>query len=336
MKRYLAVVAASVVAFGVTTGVQAAEGPSTSVLALFNRIPDLPTTAQEAARWVDKQGHLVHPGLLALRADIQSHQQSMERLGVVAGERGRAQATAQIDDLGKGMAEVGIDMARLQRDPAYAQQVQARLRTLSPQEAMALSQRMAMPMNRDPRVQNAAQAVVEDAPAVRAAADAGETYSQAQMARMNAHQAIWREAEAAADVIRRRPLNITAPKPAMDWENIGCETPCRAQWETYASQALPLMIERDSQILQAHRAAVQRQRAALADGIKRADAHLLATRYGAASVSPVHQQKIAGYDGQAIGELTALIARISDSVRSASVVVNCGKQAVLVPGAMCR
>ena len=52
-------------------------------------------------------------------------------------------------------------------------------------------------MNRDPRFQNAAQAVAEDGPAVRAAAEAGEAYSHAQMTRFNAHQAIWREAEAA-------------------------------------------------------------------------------------------------------------------------------------------
>ena len=38
----------------------------------------------------------------------------------------------------------------------------------------------------------------------------------------------------------------------------------------------------------------------------------------------------------AIGELTALIERIIDSAKSAAVVANCGKQAVLVPGAMCR
>lgn len=336
MKLYLATVAAAALAFGVCTGAYAAEGPSASVLALFNRIPELPTTAQEATRWVDKQGKLVHPGLLALQAAIKAHQQAMDRLAAVVGERGRAQAVVQVEDLGKGMADVGIDMARMQRDPAYAQQVQARLRTLSPQEMVALSQRMSQPMNRDPRFQNAAQAVVEDGPAVRAAAEAGEVYSHAQMTRFNAHQAIWREAEAAADVIRHKPLNIPAAKPAMDWENIGCEAPCRSQWETYASQALPLMIERDTQILMAHRAAVQRQRAVLADGIRRADGHLLATRYGAASGSPINQQKIAGYDGVAIGELTALIERIIDSAKSAAVVANCGKQAVLVPGAMCR
>ena len=115
MKLYLVTVAAAALAFGVCTGAYAAEGPSASVLALFNRIPELPTTAQEATRWVDKQGKLVHPGLLTLQADIKAHQQAMDRLAAVVGERGRAQAVVQVEDLGKGMADVGIDMARMQR-----------------------------------------------------------------------------------------------------------------------------------------------------------------------------------------------------------------------------
>jgi hypothetical protein len=155
----------------------AAELPASSVLALFNRIPELPSTAQEATRWVDKEGRLVHPGLLALHADIKAHQQ---------------------------------------------------------------------PMNQDPRSQNVAKAMVDDAPAVKAAAEAGEAYSQAQLVRIKAHEAIWREA------------------------------------------------------------------------------------------GQVNQMKIAAYDGVAIGELTGLIERIADSVKSAAAVANCGEQIVFAPGAVCR
>ncbi len=339
MNRCLTLAAAAAVALtaalGAFSSARADEAPS-SVLALFNRIPELPPTAQEAARWIDKHGKLVHPGLIALKADIKAHQQAMDRVSAVAGARGQAQSALGVEDLGKGMADVGIDMARLQRDPAYAQQVQERLRKLSPAEAMALSQRMSQPLNQDKRHQNAAQAMVEDSSAVKAAADAGQAYSQAQLARIKAHEAIWREAEEAAERARRKPLSIAAAKPAMEWENIGCEAPCRAQWDAYASKALPLMIERDTEILQVRRGAVQRQRAALAEGIKVADGHLIATRYGAASRSQVHQMNIAGYDGAAVGELTALIDRITDSVRSAAAVVHCGKQAVLVPGAVCQ
>lgn len=335
MIRCLHAAAAAMVLAVVAGGARADDVPS-SVLALFNRLPELPTTAQEATRWIDKQGKVVHPGLLALQADVKAHQQAMDRLGAAAGERGKAQGAVVVADLGQGMANVGIDMARLQRDPAHAQQVQERLRKLSPQEAVVLSQRMSQPMNQDPRLQNAARTMVDDVPAVRAAAAAGEAYSHAQLARLKAQEAIWREAEAAADAIRHKPLNVPASKPAMAWENIGCEAPCRAQWDAYASKALPLMIARDTEILLARRTAVQRQRAALAEGIKVADSHLVATRYGAASQSQVHQTKIVGYDGAAIGDLVYLVNRISDSVRSAAAVAHCGKQSVLVPGALCQ
>lgn len=335
MNTCLHAFAATTLALAALTSTHAADSPS-SVLSLFNRIPELPATAEEATRWVDKRGGLVHPGLLALRAELQAHEQAVARIHAVAGERRRAQSALIVEDLGRGMADIGVDMARLQRDPAYAQQVQARMRSMSPQDLQALSQRMSQPMNQDRRRQNAAQAVVEDPPAVRAAAAAGEAYIQAQMARLGAHQAIWDTAEEAANRIRHKPLALTMKRPAMAWENIGCDSGCRAQWDAYASHTWPLMVARDTEILQLHRAAVQRQRAAVAEGMTLADRHLLATDHGAATQSEVNQQKIFGYDGAAIGEVRAIVERIVDSVKSAAAVANCGKQVVLVPGAMCQ
>ncbi len=335
MKNSFKTFAAATLALAALTGTHAADSPS-SVLSLFNRIPELPATAEGATRWVDKGGQLVHPGLLALKAELQARDQALARLHAGAIERERAQSAAVVEDLGTGMADVGIDMSRMQRDPAYAQQVQERLRKLSPQQAMALSQRMTQPLNQDKRYQNAALAVVEDAPAVRAAAAAGEGYSQAQMARLGAPQAIWATAEEAAHRVRQKPLALTLKRPAMEWENIGCESACRAQWEAYANQAWPLMVARDTEILQLHKAALQRQRAAVAEGLALADRHLLATQYGAASGSEVNRMKIIAYDGAAIGEVRALVERVVDSVRTAAAVAHCGKQVVLVPGAVCQ
>jgi hypothetical protein len=287
-------------------------------------------------RWVDKQGTLVHPGLLALQADIQAHQQMVAQIGAAAGEHNQAQGAIAVDALGKGLADAGIDMLRMQRDAAYAQQVQDRLRSMSPQQMIALSQRMSQPLNSDPRHQNAAKAIADDPAVVRAAATAGEAYSQAQATRLQTLEAIRLQAEQAADTLRLKPLTLPAGKPAIEWENIGCTAVCRAQWEVYAGAVLPLMIERDSAILQLRRAALQRQRAALADGLRSADGHLVASRYGAASQSAVNQTKIVAYDGAAIGDLRYLVDRITDSVRSAAAVAHCGTQIVLAPRAVCR
>lgn len=334
MKPVLVAALAAVLSFFVTD-TSAAEAP-VSVAALFNRVPDMPATAEEAAQWVDKTGGLVHPGLLALRADIEAHQRAIGLIQQAAAKQHQAQSAIVMENLDKGMVDVGIDVARMQRDPAYAQQVQERMRKMSPQELMAMSQKMNQPLNQDKRYQNQAQAMVEDSPANRAAAEAGEAYASAQMKRFDAHHALWRETDEAVARVTKKPLGAPGPKPAMEWENIGCDAGCQAQWEAYASKVLPLMVARSTEVLRIRRATLQRQRAALADGIKTADKHLLATRYGAASTSEANQGSIVRYDGAVIAEIAYLIDRITDSVKSAAGVVHCGKQVVLAPGAVCR
>lgn len=330
----LASVAALAAVF-VTTGAQAADAPP-SIAALFQRVPDLPATAEEAATWVDKTGRLVHPGLLALKADIAAHQRALEQVQLVTAHDHQAQGAVVTENLQKGLADVGIDMARMQRDPAYAKEVQDRMRQMSPQELMAMSQKMNASLNADPRVRNQAQAMVEDTPVVRAAAEAGRAYTDGQLARLQSHQKWWREADEAAAKLRQKPLQVGVAKPRMEWENIGCDAGCRAAWDAYASAALPLMIARDTEALRVHRATLQRHRASVAEGLKTADRHLVAAQYGATSRSQAHRAWIAGYDAAALGEISFLVDRITDSVKSAAVVTHCGKQVVLAPGAVCR
>ena len=51
--------------------------PASGLLDLFNRVPDAPATAEDAARWVDKDGKLVHAPLRALKADIEAHKRAV-------------------------------------------------------------------------------------------------------------------------------------------------------------------------------------------------------------------------------------------------------------------
>lgn len=336
MSRSLRLISvAALAAVFTVTGARAADTPP-AIATLFQRVPDLPATAEEAATWVDKTGRLVHPGLLALKADIAAHQRAMEQVQLATAQDGVAQGQVVADNMNQGLASVGIDMARMQRDPAYAKEVQDRMRQMSPQELMAMSQKMNAPLNADPRFTNQAQAMVDDTPVVRAAAEAGRAYTEGQPARLQAHQKLWREADEAAARLRRKPLQVAVAKPRMEWENIGCDAGCRAAWDAYATAMLPLMIARDTEALRVHRATLQRHRAAVADGLKTADRHLLASQYGAASRSQAHRGWIAGYDGAALGEISFLIERITDSVKAAAVVAHCGKQIVLAPGAVCR
>jgi hypothetical protein len=178
--------------------------------------------------------------------------------------------------------------------------------------------------------------MVEDPAPVRAAAEAGAAYSGAQMARLQAQMALWRATEEAVAAVLKKPLVASRPKPAMAWENIGCDAGCRAQWDAYAEQMLPLMVARDTEVLRLRRAALQRHRAALADEIRLADRHLGAAQYGAASQSQVNQMQLVAYDGAVVAELQQVLVRLHDSVKSAAAVTHCGKQIVLAPNAICR
>jgi hypothetical protein len=328
-------VATLVAALGLAPAAGAAGAPP-SLGSLLQRVPELPDTAQQAATWVDRSGQLVHPGLLALKADIAVHQKHLEGLQLRAAEGHVAQGAIATENLAQGMADVGIDMERLQRDPAYAQQVQERLKTMSPQELMAMSQKMNQPLNQDKRYRNQAQAMVEDTPANRAAAEAGVAYSQAMPSRLEAQHVLWRESDEAAERVRRTPLKLPAGKPAMEWENIGCDAGCRAQWESYAAKVLPLMIARDTEVLRVRKASLQAQKAVVAAEVKKADPLLVAARYGASSVSQAHQGSITAYDAALLAEIGQLIERITESVRSAAVTTHCGPQIVLAPRAVCR
>lgn len=307
-----------------------------SVVALLEALPELPASAEQAASWVDKSGRIVHPALLQLQAAIASHQQAMQRIAAAQGRTNVDQGRIATDKVLKGMQDVGIDVQRMQSDPAYAQQVQDRMRRMTPAEQMEMAQRMSQPLNHDPRLVNQAAALEADKPAARAAAQAGQTYTQQQAQRFERHAALWSETENAVQRVAARKLNVDASKPGLAWDNPGCDKGCRARWEGYAAKVLPVMLARDNEILALRRAAVQRQRAAVAPDIATAERHLQATEFGLASTSQVNQGFIAAYDGAAIAEIQGLFDRTVDAVQRAAVVPHCGMQAVLVPLAACR
>lgn len=307
-----------------------------SVLDLLKALPELPASAEQAATWVDREGRVVHPALLQLQGAIAAHRQAMERIAAAQGRSNAEQGQVIGQNLMQGMQDVGIDVQRMQADPAYAQQVQERIRRMTPAEQVAMAQRVAQPLNQDPRFVNQAAAMAQDSAAARTAAEIGQAYAQQQPQRFAQHAALWAETENAVQRVRARKLTVDQPRPALEWDNPGCDQRCRAQWEAYAAKMLPLMIARETEILKLRRAAVQRQRAAVAPDIATAEQHLQATEFGLASRSQVNQGFIVGYDGAVVAEIQGLLDRTVDAVRSAAVVPHCGTQVVLVPLAVCR
>lgn len=319
-----------------TLGAGAQAQAPDSVAALLKALPELPASAEQAATWVDKTGRIVHPALLQLQAAIATHQQAMQRIAAAQGRTNVDQGQVATNNLLRGLQDVGIDLQRMQTDPAYAQQVQDRMRRMTPAEQMAMAQRMSQPLNNDPRFVNQAAAMEKDKPAARAAAEAGLAYTQQQPQRFERHAALWAETENAVQRVRARKLTVDMPKPAMEWDNPGCDKRCQAQWDAYAAKMLPWMIARESEVLALRRAAVQRQRAAVAPDITTAERHLQATEFSLASTSQVNQGYIVGYDGAAIAEIQGLLDRTIEAVQRAAVLPHCGTQAVLVPLAVCR
>lgn len=307
-----------------------------SVAALLKALPELPASAEQAATWVDNSGRIVHPALLQLQAAINNHQQAMQRIAAAHARTNVDQGQLVTNNLLRGLQDAGIDVQRMQSDPAYAQQVQDRMRRMTPAEQMAMAQRMSQPVNNDVRVVNQAAAMEKDKPAARAAAEAGMVYAQQQPQRFERHSALWAETQNAVQRVRARKLTVDLPKPGMEWDNPGCNKGCQAQWDAYAAKMLPLMIARESEILALRRAAVQRQRAAVAPDIATAERHLQATEFGLGSTSQVNQGYIVGYDSAAVAEIQGLLDRTVEAVQSAAVLPHCGKQAVLVPLAVCR
>jgi hypothetical protein len=315
----------------------AAAAPPSGVLELFNRLPDAPASAEEAAKWIDKGGTLVHPGLLALKADIEAHRKAVAAALQAQVPAQQAQASMQQADLAKGMANVGIDMARMQSDPAYAQQVQTRMKGMSPDQLMAMSKSMAQPMNQNPNRRNEAKDMADDAPAVKSAAEAAFEYSNQQVTRIQAHGTRWQATEAEVKAkVYASPLKVDVPKPRIEYDNPGCDKACDAAWQAYAAKMLPQMIARDTQALKLRRDALQRERLALAPTIAQADKTLKAAAYGEKALSSTHMQQIAGYDQGMLGEIELLMTKTEEIARTASRTLHCGSQAVTVPMAVCR
>lgn len=295
-----------------------------SVLDLYTAIPQPPATPHDAATWFDASGTLVHPGLVALKQQIATHKQGLEARQTDVSVKAVPQGLRTVADLGAGMANAGIDMTRMQNDPAYAQQVQARLQSMTPQQLMELSMKMSQPMNDDAGLVNQAKAAADDPAVVQAAAEAAQRAVLDQSERMSANQAVWQTNEAAIAKITAAPLTPGRPKPTQHIGE-GCGASCIAAWEAYESALAAAQIARDGEVLALRRSAFAQARSDAAPFIREADTHLKATKYGDLSSSQHNKSLIQNLDGAALGEVEDLVTRLEDIARTASTTVRAHK-----------
>ena len=316
MKAKMGLVAIAVLVGGVAS---AAPSQPASILDLFKRIPEPPATVADAAKWYDKTGKLVQPAMISVRADLEAHKQSIRTLQEAAKTKS---GTQQVADMSKTMAGFGIDMSRM-NDPAYAKEVQQRMKQMSPQEMMAISRAAAQPAARP----------VQEPPQVDAAVEAVTAYQQGMIARIQAQGKVGQDTETAVERITSQsfPAAILAQKPRVESDCIGDDGSCEAQWKAYAQKLLPLMIARDGEILAVRRAAYLRERDALSNALQEANRHLVATQYGAAAQADQKKLMILGYDEAMTSELEQIIDKLEEAAHRAAITMNCGDTAVTQP-----
>ncbi len=332
--RYFIVCCSLLLGCSLVGQLQAAESPA-SLQSLFNRIPNLPERIEDAVRWVDNEGRIVAPQLTDLSGDLVAQREAVNVIANSQNAASRKDAEAQIQSVNQGISNAGIDVQRLQSDPAYAQQVQASMQKMSPQELMAMSQKMTQPMQQNPTFSNQAQLQANESGAVKQAAAAGAKYSGNQAQRIQASEAIWQQAAADIKRLQQQPLQVQASKPRSDWDDVSCNRDCRAQWEVYTTQMLPLLEARANQILKIQQQAVKQHRAALSQAVKDADRHMQATAYGKQAQSQLNLAYITGYDIGMVGDMEQLVTHVSKSVEDAAYVKQCGKQMIRSPHALC-
>ena len=300
-----AVAAVAVWSVAVVGPAQATPSPA-SVQALYERVPVIPVTQADAGKVVTAEGKIVGADWVALRRQIAAERKASE---AVLAQRVHHQ---QAEVLGAG----GIDYARMQSDPAYAQRMQAemqkeaaRLQSLPP--ALQMAEAMKMQQRLQQQGMREVQKIAQEPPAVEAATAA--VYERNTMLGQDlAQRTVWMKQ---LDAIRLRVTeqrNTIASAAAKrlrcsDGEG-GCMTPAdeahdRALAQETWARIKPLY-EAGLRESQAVLADMKRGRAAV---VRTGQSHLTATGYGATATSDTNRQLIGQYHTLLLNEVEELL-----------------------------
>lgn len=291
--------------FSLTVPARAAE--PTSLVDLLSRVPEVPATAQDAAKWFTPEtgkpgpGTLTHAGLLGLRRDLAASKGFSEPL------RQTAAKTLSEDPTKKGLNEAGIDEARLQRDPAYQAELQKRMERMTTQEKMAFAQKlMQAPLQ---AAQQDARAMAQEPAEVEAAAEAATNYTVNYSTWLTGPLAtVTQEWEEVAQQLSRKPL--AGKRPKMGWDSIGCEATCQREWQAYEQEIWPQVLSREADILKARRPILLRYKGAVQARLQEGQRSLAPAGYGAAAQSQTNRATLATYYEQLLGDIEGYAAMV--------------------------
>jgi hypothetical protein len=266
-----------------------------SLQALHTRVPAPPATAAAATAWLTSAEYTT------VARQLEDQRAFVEKLN-----RDAASRSAQ------GMSTGAIDFARAQRDPAYAQELQKKIQSMSQEEQMKLAMQMSQ------ATQNQAledvQAMAADPDAVKLAAEHWPDYQMKQ-----ATGGIQAQVTAVGDLQRKvstRALQIAeqASKKLKCSDGEGsCSTADRAADKaTLKAAHAQIIAEYDSALTLIGQQFAAARKARAAD-IAMVQKDLAPAQYGAAAKSSANKQMLAAYHNAALGEVEQLFLLSKDT-----------------------
>lgn len=272
-----------------------------SLQALHTRVPAPPATAAAATAWLASAENTT------LRKQLKDQRTFVEKL----------LKDASADSLA-GASGGGIDFARAQRDPAYAQEVQARIQKMTPDQQMALAMQM----------QQATQAqAIKDVQAMAADPDtvqlAAEHYPDYQTSPATS-AGIQTQATAVSDIQRRvsaqsMKIGEQAEKKLKCSDGEGsCSAADQAADKATLRAAHAQIISEYDKALVEIRQQVEAARKARAADIAAAQKVLGPAQYGGAAQSSTNKQLLAAYHNAVLMEIEQLFTLSEDTAKWAN------------------
>ncbi|HEY6125788.1 MAG TPA: hypothetical protein VIV63_14140 [Steroidobacteraceae bacterium] len=275
-----------------------------SLQSLYTRVPAPPATAAAAPAW------LASPELATLRKQVKDQRAFIEKLSREAGAA--AQPTA-------AQTGGGIDFQRAQRDPAYADQVKAKIAAMSQEEQMKLGMQMAQAQS-----QNAlkdVQAMAADPDEVQTAADHYADYQTKQMTSGGITAQYTAVGKIQQDVnTRAMQISDKAVKALKCSDGEGsCAAADQAADKATLRAAFNQIIAEYDKALPAIAQQVEAARKSRLADIAAAQRDLGPAEYGAAAQSSTNRQLLAAYHNAALMEIEQLLALSEDAAKWANV-----------------
>ena len=274
-----------------------------SLEAMYTRVPAPPATAAAAPAW------LVSPELVALRKQLKDQRTFIENLSKEAGAAAQP-AAAQTGG--------GIDFQRAARDPAYAEQIKAKIAAMSPDEQMKLGMQMAQAHSQS--ALKDVKAMASDTDAVQTAADHYADYQARQMTGGGIsaqYAAVGKIQQDVSTRVMQISEKATKALKCSDGEG-SCAVADQAADKATLRAAFNQIIADYDKALVAIRVQVEAARKARMADVAAAQRDLGPTQYGSAAKSTTNRQLLSAYHNAALMEVEQLFTLSDDTAKWAA------------------